>query len=268
MQYGWHDCPAPVRAQVDRVAAAAREILGDELAGVYLHGSLAMGCFNPDSSDIDVLVVARRALAAADRLRFARALLDCSGQPCPVEVSVLHGADLRPWRHPAPYEFHFGESWRQRFADALSAGAADLPLPEPRTDDDLAAHITVARARGIALAGPPPAEALPEVPHADYVDSIVGDFDWCREHAAESGVYAVLNACRVLAAARERLVLSKREGGEWALAVLPDALRFIVVRALAIYRGDADDASLDASQCAPFVEHMTAQIESATNVSL
>jgi streptomycin 3"-adenylyltransferase len=258
----------PVRAQVDRIAASSREIIGDDLVGVYLHGSLAMGCFNPARSDIDVLVVARRTLAAADRLRFARAMLDCSRQPCPVEISVLHAADLRPWRHPAPYQFHFGESWRQRFADALAAGAADLPLAEPRADDDLAAHITVARARGVALSSPPPAETLPDVPHADYLDAILDDFAWCREHAPAFGVYAVLNACRVLAAARERLVLSKREGGEWALAVLPDALRPIVVRALAIYRGDADDTPFDATECTLFVEHMAAQIERAASVSL
>ena len=34
-----------------------RRILGDKLCVVYLHGSLAMGCFNPEKSDIDMIVV-------------------------------------------------------------------------------------------------------------------------------------------------------------------------------------------------------------------
>ena len=263
MQYGWHDCPAPVRAEVDGITAASREILSDDLAAVYLHGSLALGCFNPDRSDIDLLVIAQRVLTAADRLRFARAMLDCSGQPRPVEISILLVDNLRPWRHPCPYEFHFGESWRQRFADALAADEPDLPLPEPRTDPDLAAHVTVARARGVALFGAPPAETLPQVPHADYLDAILADFAWCRENAPESDVYVVLNACRVLAAARHRLVLSKSEGGEWALAALPDALRPIVVRALATYRGDAEKMPLDPALAARFVEHMVRAIEQA-----
>lgn len=28
--------------------------LQDKLTGIYLHGSLAMGCYNPESSDIDL----------------------------------------------------------------------------------------------------------------------------------------------------------------------------------------------------------------------
>jgi predicted nucleotidyltransferase len=36
------------------------EMLGSNLVGVYLHGSLAMGCFNPHASDIDVLVITQR----------------------------------------------------------------------------------------------------------------------------------------------------------------------------------------------------------------
>ena len=33
-----------------------REVLADALTGVYLHGSLAMGCFNPVTSDVDLIV--------------------------------------------------------------------------------------------------------------------------------------------------------------------------------------------------------------------
>lgn len=42
------------------VTAAAGQILGQALTGVYLHGSLAMGCFNPDRSDIDLILVINR----------------------------------------------------------------------------------------------------------------------------------------------------------------------------------------------------------------
>ena len=35
----------------------AREILGENLAGVYLHGSAVMGCWNPDSSTIFLSVI-------------------------------------------------------------------------------------------------------------------------------------------------------------------------------------------------------------------
>ena len=35
----------------------SKRILRDNLIGVYLHGSLVMGCFNPQKSDIDLIIV-------------------------------------------------------------------------------------------------------------------------------------------------------------------------------------------------------------------
>ncbi len=37
----------------------AKEILQDNLVGVYLHGSAVMGCYNPAKSDIDLIVVVK-----------------------------------------------------------------------------------------------------------------------------------------------------------------------------------------------------------------
>ena len=47
------DCDTLLKALVE----AAKGAFGANLTGVYLHGSLAMGCFNPKKSDIDLLVV-------------------------------------------------------------------------------------------------------------------------------------------------------------------------------------------------------------------
>ena len=33
------------------------EVFGSKVTGIYLHGSLAMGCFRSDKSDIDFIVV-------------------------------------------------------------------------------------------------------------------------------------------------------------------------------------------------------------------
>ena len=45
------------RLITDRLTEESRKIFGENLTGVYLHGSLAMGCFNPDKSDIDLIIV-------------------------------------------------------------------------------------------------------------------------------------------------------------------------------------------------------------------
>ena len=42
---------------LDQAVDLFKEELGDNLVGIYLHGSLAMGRFNPDTSDIDLSLV-------------------------------------------------------------------------------------------------------------------------------------------------------------------------------------------------------------------
>lgn len=39
-----------------------QEILKDNLIGIYIHGSIAFGCFNQDTSDIDFIVVVKKSL--------------------------------------------------------------------------------------------------------------------------------------------------------------------------------------------------------------
>jgi len=46
-----------VNALLQELLTGVRAILGDHLVGVYLDGSLALGCFEPDRSDVDVVVV-------------------------------------------------------------------------------------------------------------------------------------------------------------------------------------------------------------------
>jgi hypothetical protein len=71
--------------QVNRVVGGLRDglgdALGDELAGLYLSGSLALGGFDPPSSDIDVLVAtaAMPNEAVIQRLAALHATLTAAG---------------------------------------------------------------------------------------------------------------------------------------------------------------------------------------------
>jgi streptomycin 3"-adenylyltransferase len=57
-------------------------------------------------------------------------------------------------------------------------------------------------------------------------------------------VYVILNACRTYAYLRTGNILSKDEGGVWALQVLPEQFHATVVTALDAYRNQKDDSSL------------------------
>src|SRR5574337_747753 len=154
-QYSWANCPASVRAQVTRLREALADALPDNLVGLYLHGSLAMGCFNPACSDIDLLAVTRQRMTVETKRGVAELLLRTSDAPSPIEVSFLREADLRSWAYPTPYDFHFSEDWREKFRRGLSSGEWQTWNDHPRTDADLAAHITVTLHRGICLYGRP-----------------------------------------------------------------------------------------------------------------
>jgi predicted nucleotidyltransferase len=104
----------------EHLAKELAVILGDELVGVYLHGSGATACFNPDRSDIDLLVVARQTLAPEQRRAVAELLLARSGAPYPIELTLLTTEQLHPWRHPTPVEFHYSEMRRASLAQQVA----------------------------------------------------------------------------------------------------------------------------------------------------
>lgn len=223
--------PRETIRQVERIRAALSEALGEELRALYLHGSAVMGCFCPRASDIDLIGVCRGSLTGEVQARVARALLDLECRPHSIEISILNEQRLHPWRYPTPYEFHFSAAHVEHFREMLTEGDVHAG---GEGDPDLAAHLSVCRARGRALMGPPAAELLPPVPYADYFDSVAADFEWLLSDDVPA-VYAALNACRVLRLAREEGVYSKREGGLWALEQPDVPCKDLIRRALGAY---------------------------------
>jgi predicted nucleotidyltransferase len=265
MFYKWPRCPKSVRSQVETVREGFLAMLGKNLIGVYLHGSLAMGCFNPTQSDIDLLVVVKRRLSARTRRDLTELFLAASINPCPIECSALLERDLRSWRHPAPYDFHYSEDWRARFAKRPS-------LADSRgRDPDLAAHVSVTRARGICLVGAPIAGVFAKVPLADYVDSAIADFRWARRRVnlralapgrrVAASLYFVLNAFRVWSLLATGQVKSKAEAARWARVRLPRELRELARSALDLYRtGRTRGFATSSRSLAPFIRFVEGRL--------
>ena len=66
---GYKDLPFEILNQINNVIDIWKRHLGDNLTGVYLHGSIA---FNPDSGDIDILVVVKDSVEVATKLEIAK----------------------------------------------------------------------------------------------------------------------------------------------------------------------------------------------------
>ncbi len=139
-----------ITSWVESLVAGIADVLGDELVGVYLHGSLAMGGYYRPKSDLDLLIVCSTPLGPATREQTARALLTASDRRPTigdVEASVLQIAHTRRFSHPSPFEMHFSET----HSEAIRTGRFDYTIQH--TDPDLAAHCTVVRSRGCRLLG-------------------------------------------------------------------------------------------------------------------
>jgi len=210
------------------------------LIGVYLHGSLAMGCFNPERSDIDLLVIIQHRLTLEQKKTLVESLLRISGAPHPIEISFLRISDINPWRYPTPYNLHYSEDWRMKYERVFGDGEWGQLSKEPQTDRDLAAHIAVTRQRGFCLWGEPIQLIFPEVPEEHFIDSITSDLNWSLDKLDEIPVYAVLNACRILAYLQRKVLFSKREGALWALEDGPVEFRPMINTALEAYRSSTE----------------------------
>lgn len=102
-----------VQPFLDNLLYEIKQITGNQFVGCYLHGSLAMGSFQPANSDIDLLVVLNKTLRKQQKQELAVLFLCQSKQPYPIEISFLLESHLKKWEHPFPYIFHYSEFWRE-----------------------------------------------------------------------------------------------------------------------------------------------------------
>ncbi|WP_113930364.1 aminoglycoside adenylyltransferase domain-containing protein [Bacillus sp. P14.5] len=211
------------------------EIIKESLIGIYLHGSLAMGGFNPNSSDVDVLVVTKKSLSVVTKRNLAELFLHYSASPFPIEISFLNEAQLKDWHHPCPFDFHYSEFWRERYENDLAHGTFQFLNNEIKTDADLAAHITILNNRGICLYGKPVNVVFPLISQADYLSSIMDDFEDCMENIERDPVYCTLNLLRVYWYLKEGVISSKQEGGEWGLSIFTEEMAGTIKKAVDCY---------------------------------
>jgi hypothetical protein len=169
-----------------------RDALGPALIGVYLHGSAALGDYDPARSDIDVLAVCAAPLGREERARLG-ARLGRDALPCPadagLEFSLVTQAAVRdPARAPA-YELH---GWDEQ---------GHVHPGEGRGDPDLPLHVAD--------------DVVRDVPRAELLALAADELDWTVGNAGPST--QVLTACRAWALAADGRFRSKRDATEWAL---------------------------------------------------
>lgn len=213
------DRRAMTETQIAETLDLVREVLGPDLVGAYLYGSSMLGGLQPPS-DVDILVVSRRATTHDDKLRLADRMLaisdvDPRGTRRPIELTIVVHSDIRPWRYPPSFDFQYGDWMRHEFA-----GGNVEPWPSA-TNPDLASLCTMVLLTSRPLLGPAAADVLDPVPRDDYLSAITGE---ARTLVGELGWDArnvALTLARVWSTLATDRVRSKDAAAAWTIAKLP-----------------------------------------------
>ncbi|MFE5827530.1 aminoglycoside adenylyltransferase family protein [Streptomyces erythrochromogenes] len=219
-----------VMDQLAQTVGLVRGVMGPELLGTYLHGSAVLGGLGP-ASDLDVLAVTRQSLDECKRRALVEGLLEISGLTAavrPVEVTVVVQSEVRPWRFPPTGDFLHGEWLREE----LQESGPPQPCPMP----DLAIALTMVLAGNHPLTGPPPAQILDPVPHADLVRASVAGIPELLDNLADDTRNVLLTPARIWTTLATGKIQPKDAAADWALAHLPPGSPPALAHARDLYR--------------------------------
>jgi len=199
-----HRPPVELAAYLDELVERARGLLGDDLVGVYLTGSGALGGYIHGRSDVDVAVVVRNPLAREKKEELVAALRH-EAFPCPAR-----GLELVVYAQGRPLpELNLNTGERMAY----------LATFKPGTDSPhwFVLDRAILGQRGLVLAGPPPGEALVPPSEDEILEALATGLQWYRDRPEEPRDDAALNAVRSRAYLETGRWASKAEAVELLL---------------------------------------------------
>ena len=237
-----------VSAVLNDLTAMLPRILGGNLVGIYLYGSLTQDAFDPKRSDIDCLVVIHRELADEEFHR--------------LEEWLTRAAAGDPWVGRLQASFLIRDTILN---DAPSGNCLYQfgRLTRVGSDGNPIFWLNVLES-GVVLFGPPAESFVPPITREILLAALIREVAYLREEICENPgsewrdvpkyrAYAVLTLCRILYTHAHGTVVSKPRAAEWALETLPAEWHEIINQARA---PDADTRTpgIDLARIACFIE--------------
>ena len=227
-----HPTPYPdINVVLHVLLSGVQTILGNHFIGMYVHGSLASGDFDPQrSGDIDFVVVTADELPdeMLPALEAMHARITASG----LKWATRLEGDYIP--QPALRRY---DPFHARYPHLGVDGHFDV---EQHDSDGVIQRYTI-REHGVVVAGPAPQTLIDPVQPNDLRRAALAILrEWwspqlhdpARLHSSEYQAYAILTMCRALYTLQHGIVVSKPVAARWAQEALGEPWAALIERAL------------------------------------
>jgi hypothetical protein len=223
----------------DLLTTVSRE-LGNNFLAVWFDGSIALGAFDPQRSDIDLVVVTSDypSVEETSGLRVAHARCAQGAPDWGDEIEIIYvtsaALQLRAVSSGVPH----------LYVERGSRGE----LRSGPLDPGWLVHLRVLREHGRSITGPEPIEMVAAVSDDELKRvAIWGAERWLTPHLEDPTtlarlgvrVFVVLTTCRLLYTLQSGQVVSKMTAARWALDAVPADLAPVIQGAMAWQKHDA-----------------------------
>jgi len=216
--------------------SSVQEILGNQFIGMYLYGSLSSGDVNPETSDIDFLVITDVSLSEE-------------------KIAGLESMHKRIWASRTKWASKLEGSYIPQ-KDIRRHDTNNPPCPTinegrfyvDRHGSDWIIQRHIVREYGVVLAGPDPKTLIDAINPDEIRSAILGilhewwfpmlnDATWLRQHSSNYHGYAVITMCRALHGLHHGAILSKPVAIQWARENLDPRWHPLIEQAVASQYG-------------------------------
>jgi Domain of unknown function (DUF4111)/Nucleotidyltransferase domain len=247
---------ADVNEALRELLVQAQTLLGPHFVGMYLSGSLALGDFNPHSSDIDLVIVTDAPLSddLFAALQEMHARFAAGGSPWAAKLEAVYVPE-QALRRGAPTGAQYPVLERGR------------PLVMDHLESGWSVQRYTLREHGLAVAGPEPRTLLDAVDPNDmrragsaiagiWLEKARADpswLTWFRQR--ESQAFVLLTLCRLLYTLETGAVASKPGAARWAQQAVGPRWGGLIERALAGQHDRTEIPEREADETVAFIQH-------------
>lgn len=221
--------PPDVTQLLNTLLAGVRDALADNLLGFYLRGSLALGDFNPETSDVDILVVTEAPVSDAEFDALAafheRIPARDNRYSRQYEVSYVDRASLRRFASGERVHPTVGSNW---------------PFQRAEHRDNFILERWMVREHGVTLVGPDPKTLIDPISAAELRAAVAAELRSRIEHWAGADeppswldtryyqAFEIETICRALYTLEFAQLPTKPQAVTWALKSLPEPWRTLI----------------------------------------